>query len=188
MNKILGTFAVVCLAVAANAQNWTTVSASNITDLNQQKLAAGTLCFLITDLNDNPISVNIGGGGQSLQRPFCSSVTNGSAASFTVPNPANTAPANISYRVTATDSSTGQIVLRYTEVQFTGGTFNFDNYVPGFNLPLGSSAPVLSVGVCTVPSFTQKIFAIVAETISPRSLSITASSKSRACASSHDNT
>jgi len=150
MNKILGTFAVVCLAVAANAQNWTTVSASNITDLNQQKLAAGTLCFLITDLNDNPISVNIGGGGQSLQRPFCSSVTNGSAASFTVPNPANTAPANISYRVTATDSSTGQIVLRYTEVQFTGGTFNFDNYVPGFNLPLGSSAPVLSVGSLTI--------------------------------------
>src|SRR5207248_11016515 len=100
--------------------------------------------------NDNPISVNIGGGGQSLQRPFCSSVTNGSAASFTVPNPANTAPANISYRVTATDSSTGQIVLRYTEVQFTGGTFNFDNYVPGFNLPVGISAPVLSDGSSTI--------------------------------------
>ena len=43
-----------------------------------------------------------------------------------------------------------------------------------------ASAPVLSAGVCSVPSLTQKIFAVVAETISPRSLSITASSNSRA--------
>jgi hypothetical protein len=58
-------------AVCAFAQNWTTISAGNITDLNQNKLAAGQLCFLGTDQNDNPISFSVGGGGQVLRRAFC---------------------------------------------------------------------------------------------------------------------
>jgi hypothetical protein len=150
--KLFGVIAAVCLALCAgaHAQNWTTVSASNITDLNQQKLGAGNLCFLGTDQNDTPISFGIGGGGQALARPYCTQVANGVATSFTVPNPANTSPANICYRVTATDSSSGQTVLRYICVQFTGTTFNFDAYVPGFNLPLGISAPILSVGNLTI--------------------------------------
>src|SRR5206468_12995385 len=150
VKRLLQVGAFVCLSLWAHAQNWTTVSASNITDLNQQKLTAGNLCFLITDQTDNPISVMVGGGGQSLQRPYCSPVANGVVTSFTVPNPSTTAPANICYRVTATDSSTGQTVLRYSCVQFTGTTFNFDAYVPGFNLPLGASAAILSVGSLTV--------------------------------------
>jgi hypothetical protein len=64
--------AIALLSLPASAQNWTTVTASNITDLNQNKLAAGQLCFLVTDQNDSPISVNIGGGGQNLKRPYCS--------------------------------------------------------------------------------------------------------------------
>src|SRR4051794_38746424 len=121
MKRFVQLVAFVCLGIAVPlaGQNWTTVSASNITDLNQQKLAAGNLCFLVTDQTDNPISVMVGGGGQSLQRPYCSAVANGVVTSFTVPNPANTAPANICYRVTATDSSSGQTVLRYSCVQFT---------------------------------------------------------------------
>jgi hypothetical protein len=112
------------------AQNLTTVSASNITDINGSKLAAGQLCFLITDQSDNPISVSIGGGGQALKRGYCSAVTAGVVTGFTVPNPANTSPTGIYYRVTVKDSSTGQEVLRYTLVSFTGATFNFDNYAP----------------------------------------------------------
>ncbi|HJX83961.1 MAG TPA: hypothetical protein VJ723_06425, partial [Candidatus Angelobacter sp.] len=149
--KLLAYVFVAILAIAmfsenaCHAQNWTTVSASNITDLNQNKLAAGQLCFLGTDQNDNPISFNIGGGGQSLRRAYCSAVANGSATSFTVPNPASTTPAGIYYRVTAKDSSTGQEVLRYTQVTFTGGTFNFDNYAPAnvgsFNPPTGMATP-----------------------------------------------
>jgi hypothetical protein len=49
---------------------------------------------------------------------------------FTVPNPSATSPSGIYYRVTVKDSSTGQEVLRYTLVSFTGATFNFDNYAP----------------------------------------------------------
>src|ERR1700704_3711377 len=91
----------------AVAQNWTTISASNITDLNQQKLAVGQLCFLATDQNDTPISFNVGGGGQALRRAFCSTVSNGAVASFTVPNPTNTTPAGIYYRITVKDVNSG---------------------------------------------------------------------------------
>jgi hypothetical protein len=133
-------FALLMLTCAvATAQNWTTVSAANITDLNQQKLAVGQLCFLGTDQNDTPISFSVGGGGQVLKRAFCAAVTNGVVASFTIPNPANTAPAGIYYRVTARDVNSGQEVLRYNQVSFTGTTFNFDNYAP---LNLGQFSPL----------------------------------------------
>jgi len=139
LKKLLSVFAFVCLAIGAHAQNLTTVSAANITDINGTKLAAGQLCFLITDQQDNPISVEIGGGGQALKRGYCSPVAAGAVTSFTVPNPAATLPSGIYYRVTVKDSSTGQEVLRYTGVSFTGATFNFDNYAP---VNLGSFAPL----------------------------------------------
>src|SRR5712671_5469213 len=121
MKKLLVLFAIIAsFAVGfsndAHAQNLTTVSGSNITDINGTKLAAGQLCFLITDQQDNPISVSIGGGGQALKRGYCSTVTAGVVTSFTVPNPANTSPTGIYYRVTVKESSTGQEVLRYTLV------------------------------------------------------------------------
>lgn len=140
MKKFILAFAIIAsFAVRAHAQNLTNVSASNITDINGAKLAAGQLCFLITDQQDNPISVSIGGGGQALKRGYCSPVTTGAVTSFTVPNPVATLPSGIYYRVTVKDSSTGQEVLRYTGVSFTGATFNFDNYAP---VNLGSFAPL----------------------------------------------
>lgn len=144
MKRLLSILAFLCLALPCSAQNWTTVSASNLTDLNQNKLAAGQLCFLVTDQSDNPISVSIGGGGQSLRRGYCSPVTAGAVTAFTVPNPANTSPSGIYYRVQVKDTSTGQEVLRYAGVTFTGGTFNFDNYqpvIPGASLnPLSGNS------------------------------------------------
>jgi hypothetical protein len=161
MKKVSSTLVVVCLFASAVAQNWTTVSASNITDLNQNKLAAGQLCFLGTDQNDNPISFNIGGGGQSLRRAYCASVVNGVAGSVTVPNPQFTAPSGIYYRVTAKDSSTGQEVLRYTQVTFTGGTFNFDNYAPtnlGMFAPLSGNSVVGNLSVSGNITTTGSVF------------------------------
>jgi hypothetical protein len=140
LKKILALSVFLCaLCGSAFCQNLTTVSGSNITDINGTKLAAGQVCFLITDQSDTPISVSIGGGGQALKRGYCSAVTSGVITGFTVPNPANTLPSGIYYRVTVKDSSTGQEVLRYTLVSFTGATFNFDNYAP---LNLGSAAPL----------------------------------------------
>ena len=65
-----------------------------------------------------------------IRRTFCSTVTAGAAGTFTVPNPATTSPSGIFYRVTVKDSSTGQEVLRYAGVTFSGTTFGFDSYVP----------------------------------------------------------
>jgi hypothetical protein len=139
LKKLIAVFVFVCFGISAFGQNLTTVSGSNITDINGSKLAAGQLCFLITDQQDNPISVSIGGGGQALRRGYCSAVAAGVVASFTVPTPAATSPAGIYYRVTVKDSSTGQEVLRYAGVTFAGVTFNFDNYAP---VNLGSFAPL----------------------------------------------
>jgi hypothetical protein len=132
LKKLLLFSALLCvLCSSVFAQNLTTVSASNITDINGSKLAAGQLCFLITDQSDNPISVSIGGGGQALKRGYCGAVAAGVVTpTFTVPNPSATSPSGIYYRVTVKDSSTGQEVLRYSLVSFTGATFNFDNYAP----------------------------------------------------------
>lgn len=130
MKKLLSAIAFVCLSLPAFAQNLATVSAANIQDLNGAKLATGQLCFLGTDQSDNPISFQVGGGGQVLKRGYCSAVTAGVVTSFTVPNPANTLPSGIYYRVTVKDSSSGIEVLRYTGVTFAGGTFNFDTYTP----------------------------------------------------------
>ena len=148
MKKLITVFAFVCLALGlplnVHGQNLTTVTGSNITDINGSKLAAGQLCFLITDQQDNPISVSIGGGGQALKRGYCSAITAGVVASFTVPNPASTQPSGIYYRVTVKDSSTGLEVLRYTTVSFTGAAFNFVNYAPQI---LGVPAPLTGYSV-----------------------------------------
>jgi hypothetical protein len=137
LKKPFSFFAFLCLSLVlslnAYAQNLTTVSALNIQDINGAKLAAGQLCFLMTDQNDVPLSAQIGGGGQALRRGYCASVVNGAlTATFTVPNPANTQPAGIYYRITVRDAATGQEVLRYMQVSFVGATFNFDNYAPTF--------------------------------------------------------
>jgi hypothetical protein len=139
MKKILLLIAFALCSLNLHAQNLTTISASNIQDINGAKLALGQLCFLITDQQDNPISVSIGGGGQALKRGYCSPIAAGVVTTFTVPNPANTQPAGIYYRVTVKDSSSGLEVLRYTQVSFTGATFNFDNYAPQ---NLGTPAPL----------------------------------------------
>src|SRR5437899_2160140 len=126
MKKLLQLISVACFLTAPLfAQNWATVSGANITDLNQQKLASGQVCFLATDQGDNPVSFSVGGGGQVLRRPFCSTVTSGAIAAFTVPNPATTLPTGIYYRVTVRDTSSGLEVLRYTQVAFSGTAFNF---------------------------------------------------------------
>ena len=138
-------FAFVCFALPMLGQNLATVSGSNIEDLNGATLAHGQICFVGTDQSDTPISFQVGGGGQALRRPYCSAVTAGVIASFTVPNPALTSPSGIYYRVTVKDTSTGQEVLRYTGVTFSGGTFNFDTYTP--NLPGASLAPLTGTTV-----------------------------------------
>lgn len=109
--------------------NFTAISGSNITDIKGTKLASGVISFLGTDNMDQPISFQIGGGGQALRTSITSPVVAGVITGFNVPDPGSTQPSGIFYRVTVIDSSTGLEVLRYRLVSFTGATFNFDSYV-----------------------------------------------------------
>jgi hypothetical protein len=136
-----------CASVAGvHAQNWTTVTAANISDLAGNKLASGKLCLTATDADDRAISFRVGGGGQVIGKTICAAILNGGlAAALAIPNPAYTAPANVLYRIEVTDGFTN--VLRYTRATIPpGATFDFDTYVPnGGTIQAGASVDSLTV-------------------------------------------
>jgi hypothetical protein len=123
---LLFTVLIAALCVTASAQ-YTTITGGNVQDAGGAKLTAGQICFLATDSNDNPISFQVGGGGQVVKRAKCANITVGVIGSLQVATPASTSPAGISYRVTVKDSLTNQEVIHYTGVQPTGTTWSFDN-------------------------------------------------------------
>ena len=136
------------LAAAAAAQNWTTITGSHIEDLAGNALASGKICFLGVDQNNTPINFAVGGGGQILRRAFCFTVTSGAIASGAqVPNPVNTSPAGVLYRIWVVDNATGQIVIEYpspgaSPVSLQGASWDFDNYAPAGNVvqpPVGGT-------------------------------------------------
>lgn len=141
---------IVVLNATSHAQNWSSVVATNVVWTDSTKVT-GKICFTATDSADHPINFRVGGGGQVVSKPSCATVTNGAiVGTLLVPNPDNTSPAHIRYRVQVTDNAGDSLV--YTNVAFTGGTFNFDNYVPtNTNLPpVGASVSVLSVGSLSI--------------------------------------
>jgi hypothetical protein len=132
------------LAGVSSAQNWSLVTATNLTYQDGTKLPSGKLCFTGTDSDDNPVSFKVGGGGQAVSGAVCTAITDGAIGSFSVPNPAVTAPANINYRVEVNDNQGWKLV--YTQVHFTGSPFNFDAYVPNVgNVQSGTSLDSLTV-------------------------------------------
>jgi hypothetical protein len=137
------------LAGVSSAQNWSLVTATNLTYQDGTKLPSGKLCFTGTDSDDNPVSFKVGGGGQAVSGAVCTAITDGAIGSFSVPNPAVTAPANINYRVEVNDNQGWKLV--YTQVHFTGSPFNFDAYVPNVGtVTSGTSVDDLTVGTLHV--------------------------------------
>ncbi len=124
------------LCAGLQAQAYTSVTGSNLTDLNGNKLAQGTICFLGTDQADQPVNFGLSGGGQVLRRPSCFTVTNGVIATGAqIPNPATTSPTGILYRITVTDTQTKQVVLVYNRVSLQGSSWDFDTYQP-YGIPV----------------------------------------------------
>jgi hypothetical protein len=144
--RILLLLALVCLpALAAHAQNYTTVSGSNVRN-GGVVVPLARVCFLATDAQDRAISFQVGGGGVNGIKPFCFGVTGGViAGGAQVPNPANTLPAGILYHITIKDSSTQQVFYDEGCVSFAGAAFNLDAHTPvgcragTFSPPTGSS-------------------------------------------------
>lgn len=126
-------------SAAAFGQNFTAVSGAKTQDAGGNLLATGQICFIGTDQNDSVIGYQVGGGGQAIKVPVCSNIISGVITGFNVANPATTSPSGIYYRVTITDSSSGQEILRYKQVTFSGATFSFDSYVP---IVVGNFAPL----------------------------------------------
>ncbi len=150
MKKLL--FALLLLCSSALAQNYTTVSASNIQYLNQAKVT-GQICFLGTNSSNIPISFQAGGGGQVAAYPMCQTVTNGAIiGTLNVPNPALTTPANICYRVRVSDNTYGEVLSYNCVTWASSSTFNFDLYVPNVGTITGTSISSLAVGSLTVTS------------------------------------
>lgn len=145
--KILCLVAAWLLSInSALAQNWTTVTASNIQDLGGNPLASGSLCFQAMNDNGVYVSVQAGGGGQTLSRPVCAGVYNGAlVGSFQVPNPANTLPQYVKYEITVKNGS--QTYIDYKEVAFTGSPFDFDAYSPGAFNPISGYTVSGNLGV-----------------------------------------
>src|ERR1017187_10073443 len=160
---LLFLFSVYCLLTPGlRAQNFTTFSASNIQNASGTLLVSGNLYLQGTDGNNNPISFQCGGGGQVVRAPYATTVTNGIVGSFNVCNPATTVPAGIYYHIWVVDTTSGsstfgQTFLNYGLVQWSGSTFNFDNYAPTPTAvlpPLGSTitGPMTFTGPVTMTS------------------------------------
>jgi hypothetical protein len=117
--RLMRLLMLLCLSVVAMAQNYTTVTSSKFSDASG-KLLNGQICFTPA------IPFEIGGGGISTNAPVCSTVVNG-AVTLQLANPANTTPANISYALQVTPN--GGSPYTCPSVQFSGASFNLDNFV-----------------------------------------------------------
>jgi hypothetical protein len=119
--------------------NFTTVTGTKIQDIGGTLLAAGRIYFKPVDINGNPVSFRVGGGGQVISRAKSVVVTAG-AFSIDLADVSLTNPAFVGYRVTVKDTATGEMVLGYkpdraTGYEFfqpTGATYDFDTFVPNF--------------------------------------------------------
>ncbi len=136
------TILTVCLAlsfaVPAFAQNWMTVTATNIQNAKGDKLPLGQACLLPTLLDGTPTSFNVGGGGQAIKRAVCTSVSTG-ALSIPLPNTSLTNPRNVCLALTVVDSNNNETVMDLgyqclqpspTAYWCASSTCNLDNYIP----------------------------------------------------------
>jgi hypothetical protein len=153
-------FAFILLALPARAQNFTSVTASNLqSNVSGTKVARGQACMTPTDNNDQLVIVH-DANGLAASTPSCATVTAGAiAAGYQVANPATTTPAGIYYRFQVTDqcaacATRNQIVIDLRLVALSGASFNLDTYIPtGVTIPpTGGSVngPLTVVGNFTV--------------------------------------
>jgi hypothetical protein len=156
MKKLIWTL----LLASAFGQNYTTVTASNIQNGSSGLLPSGTITFQAVGTNQQPISYQVGGGGQQILAPTVCPVSNGAILGVcSVANVLLTQPQNVCFNVTVKNSA-GQVVLGGTNSGYqcvqpvsnggwcVAGTCNFDAYQP--NLP----SPVLVINMPYPSPFT----------------------------------
>ena len=130
------------ISLPALGQNFTTVTATHIYGGGSTPLASGTMTWQAVDSHDNPISYQVGGGGQQVVWPTVCTIQNGSiTGQCQVANTSLTNPLNICFDVTVKNSA-NQLVLggpgsgyqcvqpQTTNTWCTAGSCNFDAFVP----------------------------------------------------------
>jgi hypothetical protein len=139
----------------------TTITATNgITDAANNPLAAGTIAFVPTNANGQPLG-NRGGGGQWILSPRA--VTCGIANGQITTQVANNAPcqvadsylttaANVCYKTTITDTTTSTIFPAIPCLQPHGSTWDLSAYSPITpGLPIGTAPGIygaITAGDC----------------------------------------
>lgn len=153
------------------AQNFMTVTASQIYGGGNVPLPAGQISFQPTDGNGNPIGYQIGGGGQQVTWPTVCSVSSGTiAAGCQVANVSLTNPMNVCFAVTIKDANNNIILspaAGYSCVQpqttnnwcasgsIPSGTCDFDLFIPNSpNYITARLGPAQSSSLGGVYSFT----------------------------------
>lgn len=122
--------------LAAGAQTTTTITASNIVDLSGQPLAAGYFQLTPVGAAGHAIAFQANGKQYGMLAHNWA-VTNGVAATITVPDTAGTSP-GVGYQVQILDNASPipHVIASYPQLIFpTGSTWSFDTWQPG-------SAPV----------------------------------------------
>ena len=88
-------------SIAARAQNFESVTASNIYGTGNTKLASGSLVWQAVNSSGSPIGYQVGGGGQQITYPTICSVTNGAiTGQCLLPNVSLTNPMNVCFALT----------------------------------------------------------------------------------------
>jgi hypothetical protein len=118
-------------AAACAVASTTTISASNITDLNGRKIAAAKLCFLPVDATGIAIGYR-SGTAQIMPIKKCGQVSNGALQSgFTVFDSSSTVPTNMRYHITLTPAfNTVSVIRDFGTTTITGSTWTLDTFDP----------------------------------------------------------
>ena len=148
------------LAASCAAQTGITVHESALFDLANHPLSNGRACLQATTSSGVPISfraaVGPGAGGQIINAPYCTAVTNGAWSISNIPDTALTSPVNVCLKLTVKDLSTNQYVVG------PGTTAQPSGYQ--CLQPTQNNSWCIS-GVCDVDNFLPNLAPLVTETV-----------------------
>jgi hypothetical protein len=150
--------ALVCVVgLSASAQTTTTITATAI-KMGGTPIASGTAIFVPVNAAGAPIAF-VGGGALNSSQGFSCSITGGSiTGSCSVPDACLSTPANISYSIQITDTTSHRAFVMPTVPNVCGSTWALDAYAPpakttnvaAIQVSYGTAAPPSS---CVAPSF-----------------------------------
>lgn len=152
---ILG--AVLALFALPSLAQTTTITASNIQNLAQEKVAAGYLGLMPVDDHMQPMAFTACGGGQVMPTTHYWPITNGAISGVVVPDTQCSTPSNVGYLVIIANQNKATIYQYAQPIHPTGSTWSLDAWSPTSTVlasPANAvqSSTIAPTGNCTEPS------------------------------------